>query len=57
VRKSFEAMRVASTLRELMWALVSELHLAAPGVDYALYVRECRDKFEHEADVYRSAHG
>jgi thiamine kinase-like enzyme len=35
--RAFEAMQVASLLREGMWALVSSLHLSVPGVDYEGY--------------------
>jgi thiamine kinase-like enzyme len=45
-RRAFEAMKLASALREMLWAMVSQLHLAAPGVDYAAYAASCRDKFE-----------
>ena len=34
------AMQCASLLREAMWSMVSELHLAAPGADYAAYTAE-----------------
>jgi thiamine kinase-like enzyme len=32
--RSFEAMKVASVLREALWAMVSDVHLRKPGVDY-----------------------
>lgn len=32
--RGFEAMKIASALREALWAMVSERHLALPGVDY-----------------------
>ncbi len=35
--RSFAAMKAASALREAMWAMVSELHLNAPGVNYVDY--------------------
>ena len=38
--RAFAAMKVASALRETLWAFVSELHLAAPGVDYAAYAAD-----------------
>jgi thiamine kinase-like enzyme len=37
IRRAFEAMKVASALREAMWGMVSELYLNAPGVNYASY--------------------
>ncbi|MFN0116408.1 MAG: choline/ethanolamine kinase family protein [Paracoccaceae bacterium] len=39
-RRAFDAMQVAALLREAMWAMVSELHLNAPGVDYGAYTGE-----------------
>jgi thiamine kinase-like enzyme len=45
-RRAFAAMKIASALREWLWARVSELHLAATGVDYAAYAATCREKFE-----------
>lgn len=39
-RRAFSAMQVASLLREAMWAMVSELHLNTPGVDFAAYAEE-----------------
>ncbi len=41
--RAFDAMQCASLLREAMWAMVSELHLTAPGVDYAAYADENLD--------------
>lgn len=34
LRAAFEAMKAASVLREALWALVSDVHLKKPGVDY-----------------------
>jgi thiamine kinase-like enzyme len=56
-RESFSAMKLASALREMLWAMVSELHLAAPGVDYAAYSASCRTKFERVRLHYRESHG
>ncbi|MCX7890510.1 MAG: phosphotransferase [Rhodobacteraceae bacterium] len=39
-RRAFDAMCVAALVREAMWAMVSALHLNAPGVDYAAYAAE-----------------
>jgi thiamine kinase-like enzyme len=55
LRRSFAAMKVASALRETLWAMVSELHMDAPGVDYAAYGRECLEKFEAEWRAYSGA--
>jgi thiamine kinase-like enzyme len=37
---AFEAMKAASLLREALWALVSDVHLKTPGVDYQAHARE-----------------
>ena len=50
-------MKLASALREMLWAMVSELHLAAPGVDYAAYAADCRAKFERARQAYGERHG
>lgn len=39
-----EAMKAASLLREALWALVSEVHLKTPGVDYPAHAREYFDR-------------
>lgn len=46
VTRSFRAMKAASALREAMWAMVSERHLALPGVDYAAHARTFLDRYE-----------
>jgi thiamine kinase-like enzyme len=51
--RAFAAMQCASLLREAMWAMVSELHLAAPGVDYAAYGQETLKKFRLALAEYR----
>ena len=35
-----EAMKAASLLREALWAVVSDVHLKTPGVDYTSHARE-----------------
>jgi thiamine kinase-like enzyme len=40
LRRAFEAMKAASLLREALWALVSEVHLKKPGIDYQAHARE-----------------
>jgi len=44
--RAFRAMRLASALREWLWACVSEVHLKAPGADYAAYAATCRAAFD-----------
>jgi thiamine kinase-like enzyme len=40
LRRAFDAMKAASALREALWAMVSDVHLKTPGVDYAAHARE-----------------
>jgi thiamine kinase-like enzyme len=40
LRRAFTAMKAASALREALWAMVSEVHLKTPGIDYAAHARE-----------------
>ena len=39
LRRSFTAMKAASTLREALWAMVSDVHLKTPGADYKTHAR------------------
>jgi thiamine kinase-like enzyme len=55
--RSHAAMQCASLLREAMWSMVSELHLAAPGADYVAYTRENLDRLQAALDSYRSRFG
>ena len=55
--RAHAAMAVASLLRETMWSLVSELHLDAPGVDYAAYTIENMARLDAALDAYRSQYG
>jgi thiamine kinase-like enzyme len=57
LRRAFEAMQCASLLREAMWAMVSDLHLAAPGADYAAYARENLGKLDAALTHYHSLYG
>jgi thiamine kinase-like enzyme len=43
---SFAAMKAASALREALWAMVSDIHLRTPGVDYRSHAREYLSRFE-----------
>ncbi len=47
----------ALMLREVMWSMVSEIHLNVPGVDYPLYTGECLVALQDELDVYQSLYG
>ncbi|MGB6118325.1 MAG: phosphotransferase family protein [Mesorhizobium sp.] len=55
--RAHAAMSVASLLRETMWSLVSELHLDAPGVDYAAYTADNLARLDAALDNYRTRFG
>lgn len=40
LRRSFQAMKAASALREALWAMVSDVHLKTPGIDYLAHAKE-----------------
>ena len=56
-RQSHAAMQCASLLREAMWSMVSELHLDAPGVDYAAYTQQNLDALDAAVAAYRARFG
>ena len=39
-------MKAASTLREALWAMVSDVHLRTPGVDYQAHARDYLARLE-----------
>ena len=55
--RAFDAMQVASLLRETLWALVSDLNLSAPGVDYMAYAFENRARLDAALAAYRNRWG
>lgn len=55
--RAFGAMQVAALIRETLWALVSDLHLAAPGVDYTAYAAENLTRLEASLDAYQGQFG
>ena len=57
LERAFHAMKAASALREAIWGMVSELHLNAPGVDYAAYAAEYLGRFERVYADYQSNFG
>lgn len=57
LHRAFAAMQCASLLREAMWAMVSEIHLNAPGVDYRAYAKQNIDKLTAASDLYRAKFG
>ena len=57
MQRSFDAMKVASALRETVWAMVSEIHLAVPGVDYRAHAAEYLARTESALARYAEMHG
>lgn len=57
MRRAHAAMQCASLLRESMWAMVSELHLAVPGADYAGHAASNLVRLEEALDHYRTTYG
>jgi thiamine kinase-like enzyme len=55
--RAFAAMQVASLLREAMWAMVSDLYLAAPGVDYKAYAADNLARLDDALARCRAEHG
>ncbi len=55
--KAFAAMECASLLRETLWAMVSSLFLAAPGVDYDAYTDENLTRYNAALDTYQKSYG
>lgn len=55
--RAFDAMQCASLLREAMWAMVSEIFLAAPGADYDAHARDYLGRLDAALDRYQSRHG
>ena len=45
LHSAFAAMKAASALREALWAMVSDIHLKTPGVDYQVHAREYLRRF------------
>jgi len=46
LRGAFTAMKAASLLREALWAMVSDVHLKMPGVDYKAHARTYLDRLD-----------
>lgn len=57
MRRAFDAMRCASLAREAMWAMVSEIFLAAPGADYDAHARDYLGRLEVALEDYQSSYG
>lgn len=56
-QRAFAAMQCASLLREAMWAMVSDIHLAAHGSDYRDYARENLSRLDAALDQFTQTHG
>ncbi|MDP2081270.1 MAG: phosphotransferase [Pseudotabrizicola sp.] len=56
-QRAFDAMQCASLLREAMWAMVSDIHLAAPGSDYRSYARDNLMRLEAALNQFTQTHG
>ncbi len=56
LQRSHAAMQCASLLREAMWSMVSELHLNAPGIDYAAYTAENLERLDQALERYRAVY-
>jgi thiamine kinase-like enzyme len=46
LHRAFAAMKAASALREALWAMVSDVHLKTPGVDYKAHARDYLARFD-----------
>ena len=57
LRRAFDAMACASLLRESLWAMVSAIHLSAPGVDYDAYAAENLARLDAALDQFQTRHG
>ena len=57
LQRSFDAMKVASALREATWAMVSAIHLAVPGVDYRAHAVDYLARTDAALARYVERHG
>lgn len=55
--RAFDAMQCASLAREAMWAMVSEIFLAAPGADYDAHAAEYLGRLDAALDRYQTTYG
>jgi thiamine kinase-like enzyme len=55
--RAFDAMKIASALREAMWGMVSELHLNVPGVDYVAHANEYLGRYERALATFEDRYG
>lgn len=57
VLRSFKAMKCAALMREAMWAMVSEIYLAAPGADYDAHAQDYLERLQTALEGYRASGG
>lgn len=57
VQRSFDAMKVASALREATWAMVSQIHASVPGVDYHSHAADFLARTELALAQFDDRHG
>jgi len=55
--RAFAAMQCASLAREAMWAMVSEIFLAAPGADYGAHARDYLGRLDVVLEEYQTTYG
>lgn len=55
--RAFDAMQCASLAREAMWAMVSEIFLAAPGADYDAHARDYLGRLGAALESYHTRYG
>jgi thiamine kinase-like enzyme len=56
-RESFDAMKVASALREATWAMVSSIHLKVPGADYDAHATEYLARTDSALKLFTDRYG
>jgi len=57
IQRSFDAMKVASALREATWAMVSQTHANVPGVDYASHAADFLARTDFALTQFEDRHG
>lgn len=55
--RAFDAMQGAALVREAMWAMVSDIHLSAPGADYKAYAAENLARLRAFLKSYQDRYG
>lgn len=55
--KAFDAMKIASALREMLWAKISAIHLNLPGVDYSAHEADYRKRSDETIKNFELKYG